>query len=80
MKVIEMKEEKMRIELPNGAEVAINGNKEKMHVTVYHHDTSMAHDVKLSEFTDFKRVSDKVTLSSCETIFETEKNVTFVKD
>jgi len=82
-KVIKMEEDqtKMRIELPNGGEVEIDQQlNNRVNVYVYHHKTSMAHEVKLLDFTDFQTLSDtKTSLSKCRSEFRDDKNTTIVK-
>ena len=81
-KVIKMEEDqtKMRIELPNGGEVEIDQQlNNRVNVYVYHHKTSMAHEVKLSDYTDFETISKRTSVSRCRSEFHDGKNTTTVK-
>ena len=81
-KVIKMTEDqtKIRIELPNGGEVEIDQQlNNRVHVSVYHHGTSMAHEVKLSDYTDFETISKRTSVSRCRSEFRDDKTTTVVK-
>ena len=81
-KVIEVKEDQkvINIKLPNGTLIDINNhNKRGASIYIRHHNTCLLDKIKLAEYTDFKRVSDNVTLSSCQTTFKEGKSITTVK-
>jgi hypothetical protein len=81
-KVIEVREDQkvINIKLPNGTLIDINnyGNK-GANIYIRHHNTCLLDKIKLSEYTDYKHLSDEVTLSSCKTTFREGENVTTVK-